>query len=98
MAARRVAPQITDPTIESEQHPALICCCSYDHRVTFAGEVLLGHCVHVMTAPTQRCCQIVGKVLVELESHAGNGWISSRASAAPYAAAARTPSTVKVGY
>lgn len=35
---------------------------------------------------------------VELEFHAGSGWISSRARAAPYAAAARTPSTVKVGY
>jgi hypothetical protein len=40
----------------------------------------------------------VRKVLVELESHAGRGWISSASSAAPHAAAARTPSTVKVGY
>lgn len=83
MAAGWIAPQVTDTTVEREQHPALIRCCRHDHRVTLASQVLLDHRVHIMAVATQRRGQIVREVLVELDSHAGNGWISSRASAAP---------------
>jgi len=90
MAAWWVAPQVTDPTVEGEQHPALVRGCGHDHLVALAGEVFLDHGVHVKDVPTELRSQSVRQVLVELELHAGNGWISSRASAAPYAAAART--------
>ena len=98
VAAGRVAPEVADPTVESERHSALSHGCRDDHWIASTGELFLDHRVHVMAAPFQRRSPVVRKVLVELELHAGNGRISSRASAAPYAAAARTPSTVKVGF
>jgi len=83
MAAWRVAPQVTDPAVEGEQEPALIRCCCHDHRIALAGELLVSDRVDVMALATKRCGQFVRQVLVELGSHAGSGWISSRASAAP---------------
>jgi len=83
MATWWVAPQVTDPAVEGEQEPALICCCSHDNRVTLADELLVSDRVDVMTLATKRRGQLVRQVLVELEFHAGSGWISSRASAAP---------------
>ena len=73
----------TTPPRRSSSGWALIRGCRHDHRGTFAGEVLLDHRVYVVTVPTRRRRLIVREVLVELESHAGSGWISSRASAAP---------------
>ena len=62
------------------------------------GQLLLHDRVDVMTVVPQISCEIVGKILIDFESHAGNEWISSRANSAPYAAAARIPSIVSVGY
>ena len=52
MATWRVAPQVTDPAVEGEQEPALICCCRQGHRVALAGEVLVDNRVDVMDLAT----------------------------------------------
>ena len=69
--------------VSGEQESVLIRCCRHDHRVTLAGELLVSDRVDVMTLATKHRGQFVRQVLVELEFHAGSGWISSRASAAP---------------
>jgi hypothetical protein len=66
-----VAAQVADPTVEGEQHPAFIVGSYHDHGV------------HIVTPAAELVRQVVRQVLIELELHAGNGWISSRASAAP---------------
>lgn len=83
VAAWWIAPQVTDTPVEGEQHPGFTCCCRYDDRVTLASKVFLDDGVYVMAMATQGRGQIVREVLVELDSHAGSGRISSRASAAP---------------
>src|SRR5215469_8978188 len=62
--------------------------------------MLAGDRVDVMPGGGQDAGRRDGQVLVQLELHrdCGIGSSSSRASAAPYAAAARTPAAVTVGY
>lgn len=44
-----VAPQVADPSVEGEQHPAFIAGSCHDHGVGFSGQVLIDHGVHVVT-------------------------------------------------
>lgn len=67
--------------------------------VGMADEILIGDGVHVVPAVGEDSDGVMRDVLVELDSHepAGSRWTSCFASHAPYATAARTPSSVNVG-
>lgn len=49
VAARRIAPQVADPTVEGEQHPAFIAGGRHDHGVALSSQVLIHHGVYVVT-------------------------------------------------
>lgn len=72
MTTWRVPPHVTDSSIKGQEHPAFVGGSSDDHWVGLAGQLLLNHRVDVMTVVSQRLCEVVGKILVEFESHAGN--------------------------
>ena len=91
VTARRIGTDITQPDIQGDQDPASSGGRRDDMRVRSAGETFGGNGVDIMARAGKDGAGRGGQVLVELELHrdGGIGTSSSRANAAPYAAAAR---------
>jgi hypothetical protein len=83
MAPGREAADVAHSAVEREDHPVVIRGSLHDDRILAPTELLIQHGVHIVTPSSELVGEIVRQVLVELEPHAGNGKISSRASAAP---------------
>lgn len=83
VAAGREVPDVADAAIERDHHAAPVSCRADDYRILPAAQVFVEHRVNVVAVAGELDGQVVGQVLVELESHAGSGKISSRAKAAP---------------
>lgn len=95
----RVLPRITEAQVEGHQR-APLCTRSSEHDgIGPAAEVLVDDNVDVVAEMDEWLLCRDGDVLVELDLHVlgESGRISCLASHAPYAIAARTPSTGRVG-
>ena len=74
---------VAQATVKGDNHAVLVGRRADDHPVLPAAKVFVEHRVNVVAASGELVGHIVRQVLVELETHAGNGKISSRARAAP---------------
>lgn len=83
MAAGRKPAKVTYAPVQGQQHPVRSRGCSDHGFVSGATKPLIEHGVDVESSSSKLVGQVPGKVLVELELHACNGWTSSRANAAP---------------
>lgn len=78
--------EVTDvahTAVQGEHHPPLVGGRANDHRVLDATELFAQHRLNVVAVPGQLTGEVVRQVLVELDSHAGNGKTCSRANSAP---------------
>lgn len=78
-----IVAEVADTAIEGDHHPALVGRGPDHGRVRVSGQLFVGHGVDLMSSAGEFRNKVVRQVLVQLELHAGSGWISSRASAAP---------------
>ena len=99
VAARWVATDVAKAAIQRDQKPSGVGGRLDDHGVHGTGQAFADDGVGVVSGGDEHCQHGPRDVLVELDPHSiGRGINWSRARNAPYAAAARIPASVTLGY